>query len=118
VDISARAGRKQAAAKSSVSGRECERDSDERQHGQVKHRFSHRLAAIDRLADHRSSGYPNARANADLQYSKVAGIRGCAVRAARQSSTWDGAVVILPNQGSSGDRRHDVVGLARRRTVA
>jgi hypothetical protein len=85
VDISARAGREQAAAKSSVSGRECERDSDERQHGQVKHRFSHRLAAIDRLADHRSSGYPNARANADLQYSKVAGIGGCAVQAARQS---------------------------------
>jgi hypothetical protein len=47
VDSSARAGRKQAAAKSSISGRECERDSDERQHGQIEHRFSHQLAAID-----------------------------------------------------------------------
>jgi hypothetical protein len=46
LDISASAGRKQAAAKSSISGRECETDSDERQHGQVKHRFSHLLAAI------------------------------------------------------------------------
>ena len=45
-DISARAGRKQAAAKSSMSGRECERDSDERQHGQVKRRFPHRLAGV------------------------------------------------------------------------
>jgi hypothetical protein len=73
VDISARAGRKQAAAKSSISGRECERDSDERQHGQVKHRFSHRLAAIDRLADHRFSGYPNARANPTCNIAKSQG---------------------------------------------